>query len=193
MLTPLKLSAVFALASFLAVLLCTWDAVLSLRISLAPAALVLTVCAMGEWNVHWAEVEGRRERAKYRPLVTHRIIDHVMSVAPVLDAVFPAVPSLNTATTQRSIVLNANGESHTLALTPEPSSDALRVRAMLDVALALPTRDPSRFPSVRAMERAGCAYKDYDYALSLIETRILRSQSGIRVVSGTVRELRDSV
>lgn len=191
MLTPLKLSAVFALASFLAVLLCTWDAVLSLRISLAPAALVLIVCAMGEWNVHWCEVEGRRERARYRPLVTHRIIDMVMPVA--LDTVQSAVTSLNTGVTPRSIVLNANGESSKLELAPEPDANAIRVRHMLDLALSLPRDEPNRLPSVRAMERAGMLYKDYDYALSLIEDRIVRASSGYKVRSGTVRELRDSV
>lgn len=185
--TILSLTAVFGLAAFLWMLVSTWDVGVSLRVSIAPAALVLTLCGILEYNVYLKLVKGREERAAWYPVLpVERIVEYALPT-PL------AVPSLNTGTTQRSIVLNANGASHTLALTPEPSTDALRVRAMLDVALSLPTRDPSRFPSVRAMERAGVAYAEYDAVLELIADKVLRTQSGIRVASGTVRELRDSV
>lgn len=152
------------------------------RLGGLASAFWCAYAALGEYHVLRHTAQSQIERVRYRPLIVERIVEHAL-VSPT----FPPVPSLNTENT-RSIVLNANGEQTHLTLdTPSP------LAAFLDTCISLVGRDSTRFPTVRALERAGVKYVEYDAFLSQLGTRVSRTNRTPTLVRETLGELRDEM
>lgn len=184
MILPTLLLSAFSALSLILVMGTVFDAwEVGARLGGLASAFWCAYAALGEYHVLRHTAQSQIERVRWRPLIVERIVEHAL-VSPA----FPPVPSLNTGETQRSIVLNANGEQTHLTLdTPSP------LVSFLDTCISLVGRDSTRFPTVRALEDAGVPYKQYDKMLTLLGTRVSRTNRTPTLVRGTLGELRDTL
>lgn len=183
MILPTLLLSAFSALSLILVMGTVFDAwEVGVRLGGLASAFWCAYAGVGQYYVLKHTAQSQIERVRYRPLIVERIVEHAL-VSPAL----PPVPSLNTGET-RSIVLNANGEQTHLTLdTPSP------LVTFLDACISLVGRDSVRFPTVRALERVGVKYDSYDQCLSLLGTRVSRTNRTPTLVRGTLGELRDSL
>lgn len=182
LLPTILLSAFSALSLILAfgVLFDAWG--VGIRLAGLSSAVWCAYAAWGQLHVLHHTSQSQIDRVKWRPLIVERIVEHAL-VEPI-----PVVSRLNTVETQRSIVLNANGVKGELTIdSPSP------IAPFLDTCIALVGRDSTRFPTVRALERAGVKYSAYDEALSLLGTQVSRANRTPTLVAGTLGSLRDTL